>query len=264
MWLFALGALPGTAWAEDDFHRYFAAAVRLYNQGDSELALEQLQRAKARTFLVQQDVQVALYEGLIFLELGPQEKALAAFETGLLLDPEVKLPVLVAPKVRDEFEAVREKVRKKLARRKSPASEAPPQVAVAPQAEAAPIKPKLEPSAAPAPKPFEPQAEWAESSRTRVPAAPLVLGSVGVVAAAVGVVFRQQSHAKAREAGDAYVNGLPPQQDLARLAMLLNDAEGEARKANVMFGTAALAVGGAVVTWLLTGDDGSAESRGEP
>lgn len=248
--LLGVWMVPGTARAEDDFHRYYAAAVRLYNAGENEQALEQLQQAKARTYAVQQDVLVALYEGLILLELGPKEKALAVLENGLLLDPDVQLPVMVSPKVKEEFEALRERARKKLERKQSSKTEDRPERA------------KLDP---PEQQPFEPQTRVADQSRTRVPAVPLVLAGVGAVAAGAGAVFGQGSNSKAREADRAYEYGqLPPQADIARLAALLDDAHGDARKANVMFGTAALALGGAVVTWLLTGDDSDAASQEEP
>lgn len=252
MCLLAAGFVPSAARAQSDFHRYYSAAVRLYNAGESEQALAQLQQAKARTYAVQQDVMVALYEGLILLELGPKEKALAALETGLLLDPDVDLPVMVAPKVKEEFEALREKVRKKLARRQPP------------KAEDVPTRAKLEPMEASEQKLFEPQAGWAEQSRMRVPAVPLALAGVGVVAAGVGAILGQGSRSKAKEAGRAYADGgLPPQADTRRLAQLLDDAHDQARTANLMFGTAALAVGGAVATWLLMGDDSDSASQEE-
>lgn len=252
MCLLAVGLVPGVVWAQDNFHRYFSEAVKLYNRGENEQALEQFQQAKARTYVVQQDVVVALYEGLILLELGPKEKALAELETGLLLDPNAELPVMVSPKVKEEFEALREKVRKKLARRQSP------------KAGEGPTRAKLDPPEATDPKLFEPQAGLATRSHTLVPAIPLALAGVGVVAAGVGAIFGQGSRSKAKEAGRAYENGgLPPQADTARLAQLLGDAHDEARTANLMFGTAALAVGGAVATWLLMGDASDSASQEE-
>jgi tetratricopeptide (TPR) repeat protein len=251
--LLVLCTVPNAARAQDNFHRYYSAAVRLYNAGESEQALEQFQQAKARTYAVQQDVMVALYEGLILLELGPKEKALAALETGLLLDPDVELPVMVSPKVKEEFEALRERVRKKLARRQAPKSQDRPSRA------------NLDPPEPPAQKTFEPQPELAEQYRGRLPTAvPLALAGVGVVAAGVGAVFGHQSRSNAKEADYAYKNGLPSQTETLRIAQLLDDAHGQARTANVMFGTAALALGGAVATWLLTGDDSDADLEGEP
>ncbi|KFE68566.1 hypothetical protein DB31_7803 [Hyalangium minutum] len=213
MCLLAVGLIPGVVWAQDDFHRYFSEAVKLYNRGENEQALEQFQQAKARTYVVQQDVVVALYEGLILLELGPKEKALAALETGLLLDPDAELPVMVSPKVKEEFEALREKVRKKLARRESA------------KAEDMPTRAKLDPTEASKQKLFEPRSGLAQQSRMRVPAVPLALAGVGVVAAGVGAVLGNLSNTNAHKANDAYKNG----RNRSRVWKLVEGEAGRAR-----------------------------------
>lgn len=246
VFVLAVGIVPRTARAEDDFQRYINAVAQLYASGESERALEQLERARLRSWEVEQDVLVELYEGLILLDLGQREQALAAFEAGLLLDPEATLPVKVSPKVSGAFEEVRKQVRKKLA-----------------QSEGPPAKPKLEPSAPPTPKPFEPRLEVVEQARSRVPVAPLVLAGVGVTAAGVGVVFGVKSRSSAAEVRHAYKAGLPAQDELPALSALRNEAHSDALRANVMFGMAALAVGGAVVSWLLASGDSTAESKRE-
>ena len=80
-----------------DFERYLAAAVRLYENLEYERALEQLERAKRFSRGADDDVLLALYEGVVRADLGEAEAARAAFKTGLLLDPEAKLPVKVSP-----------------------------------------------------------------------------------------------------------------------------------------------------------------------
>lgn len=272
---------PRSAHAQDDFKRYLNAAVQLYKSGENERAWEQLQRAKQRARDVDQDVAVALYEGLIFADSGKKEQALVAFETALLLNPEAKLPERVSPKLNEEFEAVRSRVRKKLSQntpaapgtapvppstpgakpKASKDSTAPTATAAGPSGQA-PASPNLKPSVPPAPEPYLPP-PTVEKSRSRVPVAPLVLGGVGVVAAGVGTVFGLQSRSNTSKVKEAYEGGrLPAQPELTAVDARLDDARGQARMANVMFGTAALAVGSAVVTWLLSSDDSAAESKG--
>jgi len=264
----AVGVVPGPARAEDDFQRYINAVAQLYASGESERALEQLQRARLRSWEVEQDVLVEVYEGLILLDLGQREQALAAFETGLLLDPEAMLPVKVSPKVSAAFEEVRKRVRKKLAQ--GAAQRLPSQAVKDPMTpHAAPsvrlsdtLLPGHELSSPAGPKPFEPRPELVAQPRSRVRVVPVVLGGVGVVAAGVGVVFGLRSRSGAAEVKDAYKAKLPAQDELPELINLRNEARSNALRANVMFGTAALAVGSAVVTWLLASDDGTAESKG--
>ncbi len=98
-----------------DFERYLAAAVRLYENLEYERALEQLERAKRFSRGADDDVLLALYEGVVRADLGEAETARAAFKTGLLLDPEAKLPVKVSPKVAREFEAMRAEAKRELA-----------------------------------------------------------------------------------------------------------------------------------------------------
>jgi tetratricopeptide (TPR) repeat protein len=248
VFLLAMGLVPRTAGAQDDFQRYISAVEQLYKSGESERALEQLERARLRAWAVEQDVLVELYEGLILLDLDEREQALAAFETGLLLDPEARLPVKVSPKVSEDFERVRERVRKRLAQGAGPRQPA-----------GSPAKPKLEPPPPPELKPFEPRPEVVEQARARVPVVPVVLAGVGVAAAGTGVAFGLRSRSSTAVVRDAYKGGLPPSTDTALLGSLLEDARGDARRANVMFGVAALSVGGAIVIWLLAPDDSAEE-----
>lgn len=117
----ALLALVLTTWSApafaqgDEVQRYLTAAARLYENLEYERALEQLARAKRYGEGVEDDVAIALYEGIILADMGRKEEATAAFKTGLLLKPDVKLPVKVSPKVARDFEAMRAEVRKELA-----------------------------------------------------------------------------------------------------------------------------------------------------
>ena len=256
--LLTAGAVPGTAQAQNDFNRYFNAAVQLYNSGESERALEQLQNAKKRTSKLQQDISVALYEGLILADLGQKEQALAAFETAILLDPNATFPTKVSPKLNDEFEEVRKRVQKKLAQ--GTEQQSPP---FTEQPRRPPATSNLNPPATPAPKSYEPQPSIAKQSRARIPVTPLVFAAAGVASAGVGVVFGMQSRSNIAEVRDAYEGRLPSATEVRALGVRLEDARGQARMANMLFGTAALAVSGAVVSWLLASDDSGPESKEE-
>jgi hypothetical protein len=125
---------PLTAQAQqEEFDRYFTAAGQLYESLEYERALEQLDRARKLTQGVQQDVAVALQEGIILGDMGHREQSLAAFKTALLLDPKAVLPTKVSPKVEKDFEAVRIRVLKDLASRpRPPKSPAPSAVSPLP------------------------------------------------------------------------------------------------------------------------------------
>lgn len=251
--LLAVSAVPRTARAQDDFQRYLTAAVRLYQGLEYERALDQLQRAKQLARGVEQDVAVALHEGIILADMGKREESQAAFKTGLLLSPEAKLPFKVSPKVTRDFEAVKRRVHQELARvpppPKSTGTDRPEQ----------PAPPNLE-----APPPASPSLDVAavkEPRRSRLPVAPLVLSGVSVAAAGVGAFFGLQSRSNAAKAREAYAGGLPAQPDVSGVRAHLDDARGQARTANVLFGTAVLAAGGALVTYLLASDTSAQEAR---
>jgi tetratricopeptide (TPR) repeat protein len=125
--LLAVGAIPSTAHAQDDFSRYLKAAERLYKSLEYERALEQVQRAKKLARTLDQDVAVALHEGIILADLGKREESLVAFKTALLLDPEAKLPFKVSPKMAKDVEEIRARVRKELVDSPGPGQDAAPQ-----------------------------------------------------------------------------------------------------------------------------------------
>jgi hypothetical protein len=66
--------------------------------------------------------------------LGEQDKCVAAFKSALLVQPEAKLPVKVAPKVTNLFESVRTQVKRELAAIPSKPSAEPPKPAPLPAA----------------------------------------------------------------------------------------------------------------------------------
>ena len=59
--------------------------------------------------------QVSLAEGVVLADSNRNDEAISAFKAGLLLSPDAKLPIKVAPRVAAEVEALRVKVKKELA-----------------------------------------------------------------------------------------------------------------------------------------------------
>jgi tetratricopeptide (TPR) repeat protein len=92
----------------DDFSRYLKAAARLYKSLEYERALEQVQRAKKLANTLDQDVAVALHEGIILADLGKREESLVAFKTALLLDPDAKVATAHRPAIAECVEKQRE------------------------------------------------------------------------------------------------------------------------------------------------------------
>jgi hypothetical protein len=92
---------------KSEFERYLFAATELFEKLEFERAYEQLQKAKAKSRGVKDDVVVSVYEGVLKAELTGFADAEAAFRTALLLDPDAALPVKVSPSVRELFERVK-------------------------------------------------------------------------------------------------------------------------------------------------------------
>jgi tetratricopeptide (TPR) repeat protein len=109
-----LAALPSFALTKD-VKKYLQAAATLYENLEYEKALKQIDRARGKANGAEDDTQISLYEGIVLSDMGKEEKALTAFKTGLSLDPEVKLPLEVSPKVEAVFEKARANVKKMLA-----------------------------------------------------------------------------------------------------------------------------------------------------
>lgn len=109
-------AVATTAHAQSaDAQRYLLAASRLYENLEYERALDQLKKARGVSGGVDDDVAIALYEGVILAEMGKQDDGVAAFKEGLYLKPEAKLPVKVAPKIEQLFLSTKNDVLKELA-----------------------------------------------------------------------------------------------------------------------------------------------------
>ncbi|WP_257457787.1 hypothetical protein [Archangium lipolyticum] len=124
--LLLVGSPLRSALAADDFQRYLAAAVQLYENLEYERALAQVQRARTVARGVEQDVSLGLHEGIFLAEMGRWDEARTSFETALLLEPTAKLPLSVSPKVERHFESIRQSVNAAIARRKQGATPGTP------------------------------------------------------------------------------------------------------------------------------------------
>ena len=110
--LFAAG--PAHA-VSDEVRKYLNSATTMFENLQYEKALKQLQKAKPKSAGAEDDMVIALYEGVMLAELGKDDKATASFKTALSMDPHARLPFEVSPKVEKSFEKARVQVEKLLA-----------------------------------------------------------------------------------------------------------------------------------------------------
>jgi tetratricopeptide (TPR) repeat protein len=115
--LLVLLCLPLAVHAQglSEVQAYLASVNRLYRNLEYERALERVQRAKRLAHSVEDDVALAVYEGILLAEMRRTEESTAAFQSALFIRPEVKLPVKVSRKVEKHFETVRAQVKQELA-----------------------------------------------------------------------------------------------------------------------------------------------------
>ncbi|MCP3063371.1 hypothetical protein LXT21_31785 [Myxococcus sp. K38C18041901] len=159
---------PGLALAEDvsPFRHRMQRAAAQYEALEYEKALNGLTQAKQVASTTDEQVEVALYRGLVLSDLGRRKQALEEFRVGLSLKPDAVLPTATGPKVERDFESVRKQVRQQqgtaseTATAKAPAAKAEepeaPRSAEVPQVVAvqetpvpAPVAPEPEPEAPP-------------------------------------------------------------------------------------------------------------------
>lgn len=116
LWLALALLLPAIALGGDeDFLRFYDAALRLHESLEYERALEQLSLARKQAATGDQVSMVNLAEGVVLADLNKRDEAMAAFKAGLLLSPDAKLPLKVSPRVAADVEALRAKVKQELA-----------------------------------------------------------------------------------------------------------------------------------------------------
>ncbi|HME89971.1 MAG TPA: hypothetical protein VKE49_01000 [Myxococcaceae bacterium] len=243
-------ALPSVRWARAEtsaVQRYLTAAARLYENLEYERALEQLARAKSHPRELGDDVAIALYEGIILADMGRRDESTAAFRTALLLKPDAALPVKVSPKVEQDFEKLRSKVRSELA----------PIIArqEAERKKRSERAQQIKPTPESLPPAYQPDAKLARSSEgfTFKRALPYGLLGVSAIAGGVGAFFGIQSRNHVSNARTA------DSQDAAQSQ--LHQANQDATIANVLFATAMAAAGGAVVSFFLRDEAPAADSK---
>jgi hypothetical protein len=106
-----LAALPAAAEVSPDVRKYVGSAAALFEKLEYEKALAQLKRAKAKSQGPEDDLRIALYEGIVLAEMG-DSTAPSAFASALGMDPNVTLPLVVSPKVQKVFDKAKAQVQK--------------------------------------------------------------------------------------------------------------------------------------------------------
>ncbi|HEX4621632.1 MAG TPA: tetratricopeptide repeat protein [Myxococcaceae bacterium] len=117
-----------SAWgAQSPVRRYLRSAATFYDKLDFDRALEQARKAESHSSGPEDDVEIALVEGILLANIGKEDDADAAFRRGLSLQPDAKLPYKsVSPKISELFEKVRGEVKKALTRTPTPEEVNPP------------------------------------------------------------------------------------------------------------------------------------------
>ena len=239
---------------EDGFRMRLQTAAWLYEELEFEKALKALSQARALVKTDDERTQVALYEGVVLADLGQRARSLMAFREALTLTLEARLPVKVSPKVEQDFEDVRKEVQSERAVQalaKAPPSRPLP-TAETPVTNDRPVQPSgptSDSSSSPVPTvpmvvPNPPQLRE-ERSRGLRPL-PLVLLGTGVVAGGVGGYFGLQSRGKIQDAREP----IPMEARISRL----EEAQGQALVANILFGAAITAAAGAAISWFTSNE----------
>ncbi len=252
--------------AGGEFQRHVAEAVRLYDDLEYELALEQLERARGSLKVPGDRVTLALHKGIISADMGRWQVARDEFRAALLLDPDARLPLRVSPKVSREFEAQRARAVADLAlrRKDAPTVEAGDLDGEDGRAESVaelPATPRpsvVQSSSGPMPANLtgpESHVSWIRLGDRQVPFASLALLGAGLVAGGTGAVFGLSSRGQLADARNAQFHD--------QLVEHHGRAQRSARTANVLFGVAAVAAAGAVVTWFLWGEMDDAATKKE-
>jgi tetratricopeptide (TPR) repeat protein len=116
--VFALSlATATTAFAQQspEVTKYLQASIALYENLEYAKALAQVQKAKTKAKSPDDEARCSVLEAVVLADMGKDEKASKAFQEAFSIDPELKLPVAVAPKIQALSEKAREQVKKMLA-----------------------------------------------------------------------------------------------------------------------------------------------------
>ena len=162
--LLASAAAPGTETAKEHFNR----GVAFFRAFDDVNATAKLDAALADAPPGELGAKICVYLGLIAFNAIRPDAARAQFEAALTTNPAIELPLDASPKARILFNEARQRVARRMA---EPALQKPPEAAIVPDWQAKPA-PAASAEAAPAPHSH---------------ALSITLGSIGLVAAGVGV-----------------------------------------------------------------------------
>jgi len=103
--------------------------VKQYQAMEFEQALEHFRAARVLPHSAVQDVQISLYEGILYFELGNLPLGKQSLRSALLVDVQARFPVQVSPRISGALEVER---RKAMAEGATPLAPPPPEPAVAP------------------------------------------------------------------------------------------------------------------------------------
>lgn len=95
--------------------RYLQASITLYENLEYGKALAQVQKARSKAKTSDDEARCSVLEAIVLADMGKDDKASKAFQEAFAIDPDLKLPVAVAPKIAAIADKAREQVKKLLA-----------------------------------------------------------------------------------------------------------------------------------------------------
>lgn len=95
--------------------KYLQATITLYENLEYAKALAQVQKAKSKAKTPDDEARCGVIEAIVLADMGKDDKASKAFQEAFAIDPDLKLPVAVAPKIAAIADKAREQVKKLLA-----------------------------------------------------------------------------------------------------------------------------------------------------
>lgn len=213
---------------------YLQQAQENFEALDYERCLLRLEQAMRHESSPQERVRIELYSGLCHFYLGHEATAGEHFQMAQRLDPEVRLPSDVSPKVQSFFAASAQKL--------EPPTQTPADAPVVAPQEAPVTAPQI--VAQPTVTPGESLVVIPEAPARRSLVAPVALGGAATVALGVGVGFGLHARSLERQAFAAHYRS-----DAVELA---RGAEHYARLTNASYAVAGATAVSAVVVYLLT------------
>lgn len=209
---------------------YLAQARVFYQGGEYKSCLKRLEQAEKWDNSIDEQADVALYNGLCKFLSRRQTEAADDFALALKLKPTIELPPLTSPKIVAIFEAIPRTGVEAAPEPKPPPVNDAPRVASQPNRS---LTPRTEPE-------DPPGGEMTRAPSAGAPVVPIVLGSAAVVSLVVGIAFGVQAGSSDNEAKSAAFQ--------SEAIAARQRAQGSAVGANVGYVAAgALAVGAVIV-----------------